>query len=124
MSRTPWQFDGYDFPTNPDDDSGWTTEVIYSEKNGINATGSRLQFGALKSPRRQISGYFFGLKAVEQHDKFQTWLTNRTQATLVDHMGISRRAVLVKFDAKVLPDVRAYKDGRATFRFTAEFFAL
>ncbi len=122
--RTPWRFNNYDFPTNPDDDSGWTTEPILSEKNAIASNASRFQMNGLKSSRRQIQGYFWGIKAIEQYNAFQGWLRNHTQAALTDHLGITRKAMLVRFEGKPVQDVRAYKEGRATFRFTAEFVAL
>lgn len=122
--RTPWNFDNYDFPVNPDDDSGWTTEPLLSEKNAIAATKSRFQFNGLKSSRRQTQGYFFGPSALTQRSTFETWLRSRTQANLTDHLGVTRKAMLVHFEAKPVQDVHAYQLGRATFRFTAEWVAL
>lgn len=124
MTRTAWQFDGYAWPTNPDEDSGWVTEPMYAEKNPLAASVSKFQFTALKSARRQVSGYLYGVHALEQRDKMDEWLRKRVQATLVDHLGGARRAVLLRFEARAVPDVRAHRDGRATFRFAAEFVAL
>lgn len=122
--RTPWSFNGYSFPTNPEEDSGWTPDILITEKNSIGGSSSRFHVTGFKSDRRQTSGYFFGLNAIEQRDQFESWFRGKVQATLTDHMGVSRRAMLVKFAAKPINDVGAYRAGRATFRFEAEWIAL
>ncbi len=124
MPRTPWVFNNYSFPTNPERDSGWTTELNFSEKSAINSGSSRLQYNSTKSPRRQTSGYCFGENAITQRNTMDGWLRNRTQATLIDHNGVARKAQLIRFSAEAVNDVRAYKDNRATFRFDAEWIGV
>jgi hypothetical protein len=124
MARTPWQFAGYDFPVNPEEDSDWIYEHLESENIPINATSSNIQFGGRKSARRRISGYIWGPSSATQHAKMQSGRKNKTQGTLVDHLGNSQSAILIKFEPKFVRDAQAWAQGRSTWRYDAEFIAI
>jgi hypothetical protein len=119
--RTPWQFDNYSFPVNPEKDNGWVYEEVEPEAVAIGATKSTLQWGGRKSGRRQISGWLYGEKALEQYNKMYNWKKNRTVATLVDHLGNSTSARLIKFEAENVVSNTEWKLGRSTWRYNAEF---
>ncbi len=121
MAKISWEFDNYVFPLNPSQDSGWIPDVILSEQNPINANYSKFQRGGMKSSRRQISGYFYGVKAEEQAQKFRQWLSAGTIAVLKDHIGLERRAMLVKISIRPVQDVGALNKGRNTYQYDAEF---
>jgi hypothetical protein len=121
MARVAWRFNNYDWPINPDEDSGWTKPDIMSETNDVNANKSSLQFGGRKSARRQISGWIWGPGSVQLHINMHSWNDNRTKATLVDHTGVSRTCMMMNFAAKPVQDVREWRSGRQTYKYTAEF---
>lgn len=122
--RTPYVFNNYSWPVNPSDDSGWIQELVLSEQVPINASRSVIQVGAFKSATRQMSGYIWGVNAQEQYNTMLSWFQNKTQANLIDYLGITRKAILTKFEPKIVNDITAYKAGRFTFQYTAVFTAL
>lgn len=121
MARVAWQFAGYSWSVNPEKDSGWVYEHILSEQVPIQATESDIQFGGRKSPRRQISGWIWGESSATQFAQMDNWRKNRTVGILVDHLGNSRSAIMVKFEPEAVQDIQAWNDGRQTWRYTAEF---
>src|SRR5689334_11651810 len=121
MARTPWVFNGYSFPVNPEKDSNWTYEEVQPESVAIGASRSTFQYGGTKSGRRQISGWLYGTDATTQHNTMKSWHRNRTIATLVDHTGAATTARLSKFDAEFVQSNTEWKAGRNTWRYNAEF---
>lgn len=121
MARVAWVFAGYEWPINPEKDSGYVYEHAMSEQVPIQATESDLQFGGRKSPRRQISGWLWGESSAAQYAQMEGWRKNKTVGTLVDHLGNARPAMLIKFEAEAVQDARAWAEGRQTWRYTAEF---
>lgn len=71
-----------------------------------------------------MSGYIWGVNAQEQYNTMLSWFQNKTQANLIDYLGITRKAILTKFEPKIVNDITAYKAGRFTFQYTAVFTAL
>lgn len=124
MARTPWKFGDYEFPINPNEDSNWSYELVLTEDVPINSSNSKFQFGGVKSPRRQTQGWLWGPNALDQYYTMLGWQRGQVQATLTDHFGQSRKAQLIKFEAKPVNDVGAYKAGRVTFQYTAEWIGL
>ena len=60
MARVAWQFNGYSWPINPEDDSGWIPgELVYSELVPIYKFSSHVQVGGKKSKRRQVRGWIW-----------------------------------------------------------------
>jgi hypothetical protein len=123
MSRVAWSFNGYSFPINPDDDSGWTEDEVMTENVPIGSTNSSIQFVGRKSGRRQIQGWLWGPAAATQKSTMKSWKDNRTEATLIDHTGDSQKAIMVKFEAKPVMSISEWNQGRQTYRYTAEFIA-
>lgn len=121
MSRVPWQFLGYEWAINPEKDSGFTFEDVQPESVGIGASKSTFQYGGTKSGRRQISGWLYGVSALDQYNRMRSWKRNRTQGTLIDHLGNSTTARLSKFDAEIIQSNTEWKLGRSTWRYNAEF---
>ena len=121
MARVPWRFDNYDFAVNPEKDSGFVYEDVMPESVAINAPRSTFQYGGTKSGRRQISGWLYGVNALDQYNRMRGWKAARTKATLVDHIGHSTTARLSKFDAEVVQSATEWKLGRSTWRYNAEF---
>jgi len=122
--RVPWVYDGYSFPVNPSTDSGWIGSLIMAEHNPIRRTGSVIQLGGSKSPRRTITGYLIGVYTDEMKTKFETWFRNNTQATLTDHTGGSRHAMITRFDAEPVQNISEWRQGRQTYKYTAEFIEI
>ena len=121
MPRVAWVFDNYQFPVNPETDTGWNREVILVEHNPIRSTQSVFQYLGTRSARRRITGWMYGPKADEMRSKFEHWLTTRKVATLKDHLNVSRNAVLVSFTYELVPDYRAWRQQKPTYRYNAEF---
>lgn len=121
--RVAWQFNGWKWAINPETDSGWTAEEIMAEQNAINDRRSNIQFGGTKSARRQIHGWIIGPNGPVQLQKMQSWKANRTQATLRDHMGASRKAILLRFDLEFINSVTEWNAGRQAYKYNAEFIA-
>lgn len=124
MARTPWVFDSYSFPINPEEDTGWVGELVLSERVAINSTRSNIQIGGIKSDQRQVSGWIWGEDSNEMNSRLYSWMRNRTQATLVDHNGVSRRAILVEYKPTAVRDPKEWVQGRQTWRYSARFIAL
>ena len=124
MARVGWEFESYSFAINPEEDSGWVPELVISERVAINASRSNIQIGGAKSDQRQVSGWIWGAGANEQYNKLYNWVKNRTQSTLVDHNGVSRRAILVEFKPTAVSNPREWSAGRQTWRYSARFIAL
>lgn len=119
--RVAWQFNSYQWPVNPETDTGFVSEEVLPEVVPIRATKSSVQWGGRKSARRQITGWLYGLKALEQYNTMRGWKENRTRASLVDHFGNTTTARLVKFDAKFVQSNTEWGAGRPTWQYTAEF---
>lgn len=119
--RIPWVFDGYEFPVNPAEDSGWTKETSIAESNAIRSTSSTFHWTGTKSARRTVSGYFFGPSSSLQRGRFKTWYEQRKQALLTDHTGESRKAQMISFTCQPVRDVRSVRTGAFTWQYTAEF---
>jgi len=124
MARTPWSFASYSFPLNPNTDTDWVEELALSEQLPIGSSRSVLQFGGRKAAKRQTHGYIWGPNAQEQYNQMVSWFRNRTQATLTDHTGRSRKAMLTKFSARLVNDVAAYRENRITWEVDCEWTAL
>jgi len=122
--RIAWQFGDYQWPVNPNEDSNWTYDPVLGESVPINSSNSKFQYGGMKSPRRQVQGWLWGPQALDQYYTMLGWLRSQTQATLTDHIGQSRKAQLVKFEAKPVNDVGAFRRGEVTMQYTAEFIGL
>ena len=120
MSRTPWQFAGYSWAINPEKDSGFVYEDVMPESVGIGAARSTFQYGGTKSGRRQISGWLYGVNALDQYNRMKGWKQARTKATLIDHLGNSTTARFSKFDAEIIPSATEWRLGRSTWRYNAE----
>lgn len=123
-SRVPWSFNGYSWHVNPDSSTWFTDEEIYAENTPINATSSSLQWGGRKSGRCKISGTLIGPSAETQKANFESWKHNRTKSYLVDHNGNSQRAVLVSLNFEEIIDIAAFKCGKSTWKYDAEFVAV
>jgi hypothetical protein len=123
MARVAWVFNGYSWPVNPepDGDSGWVKESVHTEQNPLNASVSSFQFTAEKSARRQVTGWIIGPYAGEQLGRFQAWRSGRTRANLIDHMGVSKRCMLISFSAKTVNNQAEWRQGRSTYKYSAEF---
>lgn len=121
MARVAWRFDGYDWPINPEEDSGWTKPDIMSEQNNVNADVSNFQFGGRKSARRQISGWLWGEGSVQLRLNMYNWYANRKKSTLVDHVGDSKKCFITSLTVKSVQDVREWGQGRQTYKYTIEF---
>lgn len=119
--RTAWRFDNYDWPINPEKDSSFTFEDVMPESVAIGASRSTFQYGGTKSGRRQISGWLYGPKALEQYNKMRGWKAARTKATLIDHLGNSVTARISKFDAEIIQSATEWRLGRSTWRYNCEF---
>ena len=119
--RTPWSFSGYQWHVNPNEDTGFIYEPVFNEEVPINASSSKYQYGGMKAGKREISGWLFGDHAMEQYTTMLGWLRNRTISTLTDHLGQSQRAMMVKFDVKIVNDATAYKNNRITATYSATF---
>lgn len=127
MARTPWSFDGYEWPINPEPggDTGWIPgETQLSELVPIDVYKSSVQIGGAKSERRQIRGWIWGPDSNTFYAKFMTWRRDRKKAILRDHLGESRTALLVNFSAEAMEDPKAWSDGRQTWKYTAEFLEM
>lgn len=124
MARVAWSFAAYEFPINPEKDSGWVYDHVMSEQVPIQATSSNIQFGGRKSPRRQVSGWIWGETSAAFFAQWDNWRRNKTQGTLTDHLGQSRTAILIKFEPEFVQDIQAWNDGRQTFRYNAEFIGV
>lgn len=123
MARVPWNFSGYDWAINPEKDSGWTPEHVSSEQVPINAPISSIQFGGTKAARRQIQGWVWGAQGPTQYNNMVSWHRNKTNATLTDHMGNTRRCILIKLEWEWVQDIAEWNEGRQTYKYTAEFVA-
>lgn len=121
MSRVAWSFSGVEFPINPYEDSGWIWEHVSTEDVPIQATKSTLQFGGRKSPRRQVKGYIWGSICAGWKSQLENWRKDKTNGTLVDHLGDSQSAVLMKFEPELVNDPQEWVNGRQTYRYVAEF---
>jgi hypothetical protein len=121
MARVAWVFAGYSWPVNPEKDSGWIKEEVYAERNALNSTVSNIHFTAKKSARRKVSGWLFGESTAAQLTKMQSWKDNRTIGTLVDHVGGSKRCIMISFEAEPIQSVSEWKAGRQTYKYNAEF---
>lgn len=119
--RVPWKFDGYDWPINPEKDNGWTYEQVMTEAVPINSPKSSLQFGGVKSGRRQVSGWIWGPSAPTFFAKLRAWQRSRTKATLIDHLGNTNSAILLRFEPELIQSASEWTAGRQTWRYTAEF---
>lgn len=124
MARVAWIFNGYSWAINPETDTGWRSEDIVYEGNPINSSRSVFQWGGRKSERRVITGWIWGPTGTTQYSNMMTWKENRVTATLTDHMGISRTARMIKFDAEPVRSVAEWQAGRQTYKYTAEFISL
>lgn len=123
MARVGWQFAGFDWYVNPEKDSNWVFDHAVSEQVPIQATKSTLQFGGRKSARRQISGWIYGENSAIQYATMEGWRQNKTQGVLVDHLGNSRNAIMIKFEPEAVQDIKAWEEGRQTWRYQAEFIS-
>lgn len=121
MSRVPWVFGTYVWPINPETDTGWIVEHVFVEQNTLASAESFFQKTATRSARRRISGWIFGQRAVEFKNMLETWHRLSTRATLTDHLGVSRRAFVFSLSFTLVPSVSEWKQGRATWRYDAEF---
>lgn len=119
--RVAWQFANYNFPVNPFDDSNWIFDHAMSEQVPIQGTKSTIQFGGRKSARRTIKGWIYGENSAVQYATMEGWRQNKTQGTLIDHLGNSRNAIMIKFEPEAVQDIKAWEDGRQTWRYSAEF---
>lgn len=122
--RVAWSFNNYSWPVNPEEDSGWTPEIVLSERVPIGASRSKIQIGGFKSDVRTISGWCFGPQANEQYSNLYNWMKNKTQATLTDHNGVSRTAILVEFKPAAVSAPRAWADGVQYWRYSAKWIAV
>lgn len=121
MARTGWQFDSYTWAVNPEKDSGWVYEHAMSENLPIGASNSSLQFSAIKSGRRQISGWIWGPNAQDQYNRMRAWQLGLTTSNLIDHRGESKKAIMIKFEPELVQSVSEWQAGRQTWRYNAEF---
>ncbi len=121
MSRVAWVFDNYQWPVNPETDTGWNSELIIVEHNPIQSSRSVFQYLGTRSARRRITGWMYGLKAEEMRSKFEYWLSTRKVAILKDHLNVSKNAMLVSFTYEIVPDYGMWRQQRPTYRYIAEF---
>lgn len=122
MARVAWNFASYDWPINPEGDSGWVPgELVLSEIVPIDVYQSSIQIGGQKSARRRITGWIWGPESAVHYSKFREWYNNGIDASLTDHLGETRTARLIRFEADAVRDVHAFKAGRQTWKYTAEF---
>lgn len=124
MARVAWSFNGYDWAINPETDSGWRSEDIVYEGNPINSTKSSFQWGGRKSERRTITGWIIGPSGPTQYSNMMAWKENRITSVLTDHIGVTRTARMIKFDAEPVRSVSEWLEGRQTYKYTAEFVSL
>lgn len=124
MGRVAWSFNGYSFPINPEKSSGFVKDPLLAERVPIQANKSNIQRGGLKSGRIVVSGMLFGENSDSMKNMFDYWLENGTVGDLVDHQGIRVTAMLVKFDPETVRDIKAWKCGRQTWSYSAEFVAM
>ena len=122
--RVAWVFDGYQFPINPEEDSGWVFEPVVSNKVPINASRSHIQIGGVRSATRQISGWIAGPGANTQYANMSRWVRDRVVSTLTDHMGNSRRAILIDFKPQTVRSVQDWVNNRQAYKYTATFLSL
>jgi hypothetical protein len=120
MARVAWVFNGYEWPVNPEKDSGWLNEHVSAELNNINATKSVFQFGGMKSSRRKISGWIWGPSASTQYLTMWNWHKNKTTGVLKDHVGVEKRCFFLTFSAEAVIDSVSWSQGRPTYRYEAE----
>lgn len=118
--RVSWIFAGYQWAINPEKDSGFIYEDIMPESVGIGASRSTFQYGGTKSGRRQISGWLYGINALDQYNRMKGWKQSRIKGVLVDHLGYSATVRFSKFDAETILSATEWKLGRATWRYNAE----
>jgi hypothetical protein len=121
MARVAWSFNGYSWPINPEEDSTWIKEHIVAETGDVGAENSNIQFGGKKSARRQVSGWIWGPGSTQLLLNMHTWHANKVRANLVDHVGESRRCILLSFSPKPVKDVKEWRQGRQTYQYNAEF---
>src|SRR6185369_5463823 len=121
--RVAWQFNSYSWAINPDEDSGWKADESNAENLPIGSTSSSIQWGGRKSARRQISGFIWVPSGDTQRVNMESWKTNRTVSTLIDHTGASQKAQLVSLEMKPVQDHKEWLQNRQTYRYNAEFIA-
>jgi hypothetical protein len=122
--RTPWVFNNYQFPVNPEEDSGWVYETIINDRVPIGGLRSRIQHGGVKSPRRQISGWMIGGEAQTFYNNMSNWIRNRVISNLVDHNGVTRQSILIEFRPQAVLSPVEWSKGRPVYRYNATFIAL
>lgn len=123
MARVAWQFNGYSWAVNPDDDSGWKADEANSENLPIGSTNSSIQWGGRKSARRQISGFIWGPAGGTQRTNMESWKNNRVISNLIDHTGATQKAQLVMLEIRPVQDYLEWRANRQTYRYNAEFLA-
>jgi hypothetical protein len=124
MARVAWNFASYEWPVNPEPggDTGWVPgELVMSEMVPIDVYQSSIQIGGQKSARRRIRGWIWGTDSTTFYSKFREWYNNGIDASLTDHLGETRIARLIRFEAEAINDAQAWKAGRQTWKYTAEF---
>jgi len=119
-----WSFAGYNFPVNPENDTGFNKQVVYAENVPIHAENSSIQVGGKQSGRRQVSGMLFGPYSAQHLAKFEEWLDNHTVATLRDHLGSTNKAMLISFDKEAVFNIKDIQCGRQSWRYNAEFILI
>lgn len=124
MSRTAWIFNNYSWPVNPESDTGWTTELVISNRVPIGGSRSRIQVGGLRSDVRQISGWIYGPQSQTHIQNMTNWIKNRVVATLTDHLGVSRQAMLVDFKPQLQVSPMEWRQGRQVYKYSATFLAM
>lgn len=121
MSRVPWSFDGYEWPINPDTDTGWVKEHIFVEQNPLQASLSFFQRTSSRSARRRISGWIYGPQGQTFKSKLEYWHAVTRRALLVDHLGVQKMAFLYSLSFTAVFSVSEWRYGRQTWRYDAEF---
>lgn len=124
MTRIPWVCNGYAWPVNPYEDSGWVVERAYQEYQPIQRIGSVIFSVGIKSARRKISGYIIGPKAQEFYNKWSEWLLSQFPLTLKDHHNVSRSCILLNFSPSSVLDIQSFRQNRPCYRYTAEFITV
>lgn len=122
--RIAWSFDNYSFHVNPEEDSGWVVEPVVSNRVPIGGNRSRIQIGGIKSATRQISGWIYGPGSAIQYNNMRRWVRDRVVSTLTDHLGESRRAIMISFQPQAVRSASEWAAGRQAYKYTATFLAL
>lgn len=121
MARVPWVFDGYEWPINPQEDSGWKKDRVAPEQNNIGSRISVFQLNAEKSARRQINGFIWGPLGGQLMANLIQWRDTSKRATLRDHTGMEKNCFLFALEFKAVKDAAEWRQGRQTYTYTAEF---